>query len=67
VALAIAGVVPFLSGSIEWLEAVAWSMIIVQALDAATRTTIKDHTKTFGPAATAILNLVTVVWLMQAT
>jgi hypothetical protein len=41
-------------------------MIIVQARDAVIGTTIKDRMKTFGPAGTALLNLVTVIWLIQA-
>jgi len=59
-ALVIASMVPFLTGSTEWLQAIAWSMIIVQACDAVIGTTIKDRMKTFGPAGTALLNLVAV-------
>jgi hypothetical protein len=47
-ALVIASVVPFQTGSTEWLKAIAWSMIIVQACDAFIGTTIKDRMKTFG-------------------
>ena len=66
-ALFVASVVPFLSGSGGWLLAVAWSMIIVQALDAIVGMTIKDNVKTFGPAPTALLNLAAVIWLIQST
>jgi len=66
-ALFVASVVPFLSGSVGWLLAVAWSMIIVQALDAIVGMTIKDKVKTFGPATTALLNLAAVIWLLQST
>ncbi|HEV7602572.1 MAG TPA: hypothetical protein VGO49_20240 [Bradyrhizobium sp.] len=66
VALATASAVPFLTGSTEWLQAIAWSMIIVQACDALIGTTIKDRMKTFGPAGTAVLNLAAVIWLIQA-
>jgi hypothetical protein len=59
--------VPFLSGSVGWLLAVAWSMIIVQALDAVVGMTVKDNVKTFGPAGTAFLNLAAVIWLIQST
>jgi hypothetical protein len=52
--------------STEWLQAIAWSMIIVQACDGFMGTTIKDRMKTFGPAGTALLNLVAVLWLIQA-
>ena len=65
-ALVIASGVPFLTGSTEWLQAIAWSMIIVQACDAVIGMTIKDRMKTFGPGGTALLNLVAVIWLIQA-
>jgi hypothetical protein len=65
-ALAVASAVPFFTGSTGWLEAVAWSMIIVQAGDAVVGRTIKDPMKTYGPAATAVLNLAAVIWLIQA-
>jgi hypothetical protein len=65
-ALVIASAVPFLTGSSGWLQAVAWSMIIVQACDAVIGGTIKDPMKTYGPAGTALLNLVAVIWLIQA-
>jgi hypothetical protein len=44
----------------------AWSMIIVQACDAVIGTTINDRIKIFGPAGTALLNLVAVIWLIQS-
>jgi len=44
----------------------AWSMIIVQACDAVIGGTINDPIKTYGPAVTALLNLVAVIWLIQA-
>jgi len=65
-ALVIASAVPFFTGSTGWLQAVAWSMIIVQAGDAVIGGTIKDPMKTYGPAGTALLNLVGVIWLIQA-
>jgi hypothetical protein len=65
-ALMIASAVPFLTGSAEWLQAIAWSMIVVQAGDAVIGTTIKDRMKTFGPAGTALLNLAAVIWLIRA-
>jgi hypothetical protein len=64
--LAAASAVPFLTGSSEWLQAIAWSLVIVQAGDAVIGTTIKDHIKTFDPAGTALLNLVAVIWLLKA-
>jgi hypothetical protein len=44
----------------------AWSMIVVQACDAVIGATIKDPMKTYGPAGTALLNLMAVIWLIQA-
>jgi hypothetical protein len=66
VALTIVSAVPFVTGSTGWLQAIAWSMIVVQAGDAVVGMTIKDRMKTFGPAGTALLNLVAVIWLIQA-
>src|SRR6267154_6663480 len=65
-ALVITSAVPFFTGSTGWLQAIAWSMIIVQAGDAVIGGTIKDPMKTYGPAGTALLNLVAVIWLIQA-
>jgi hypothetical protein len=65
-ALVIASAVPFLTGSTGWLQAMAWSMIIVQACDAVIGGTINDPMKTYGPAVTALLNLVAVTWLIRA-
>jgi hypothetical protein len=65
-ALVIASAVPFFTGSTGWLQAIAWSMIIVQVGDAVIGGTIKDPMKTYGPAGTALLNLVAVIWLIQA-
>ena len=65
-ALMIASAVPFLTGSTGWLQAMAWSMVIVQACDAVIGGTINDPMKTYGPAVTALLNLVAVIWLIQA-
>jgi len=66
IALVIASAVPFLTGSTGWLQAMASSMIMVQACDAIIGTTIKDRMKTFGPAGTALLNLAALIWLFQA-
>lgn len=63
-ALVIVCMIPFLNGSSPWLQAAAWSMIIVQACDAAIGVVIRDRMKTFGPAGTAALNLAALIWLM---
>ena len=65
VALVIASVVPFLTDSTPWLEAIACSMIIVQICDAGIGAVAKDRMKTLGPAGTAVLNLAAVVWLLR--
>ena len=65
-ALVIASAAPYLTGSTGWLQAMAWNMIIVQGCDAVIGGTIKDPMKTYGPAVTALLNLVAVIWLIQA-
>lgn len=65
-ALGIASIVSFWTGSSQWLLAVAVIMIIVQAGDALIGLRIKDHLKTFGPAATSIINLLALSWLIQS-
>ena len=65
IAFAVISAVPFLSGSIPWLEAIAVGMIILQAGDAVIGMTIHDRMKTFGPAGTAIANLAALVWLIS--
>ena len=67
VALVVAGVMPFLTGATQWLQAVALSMIIVQACDTVIGLTIKDRMKTFGPAGIALLNLAALIWLVSPT
>ena len=63
--LAIASAVPFLTGSLAGLEAIAGVMIAVQALDACIGVFIKDRMKTFGPAAIALANLAALIWLVN--
>src|SRR5258708_35270191 len=64
-ALVIASAVPFFTGSTGWLQAVAWSMIIVQAGDAVIGGAIKKPMKNYGPPGTAPLNLLGGVLLFQ--
>ncbi|MFD2052904.1 hypothetical protein ACFSQT_07200 [Mesorhizobium calcicola] len=66
VALVVASAVPFFTGSVEWLEAVAWIMILVQAGDAVIGTAIDDRMKTFGPAGASLANLMALLWLIQS-
>jgi hypothetical protein len=66
VALAIFSFVPFLTGSRGWLLAMAACMIVVQAGDAGVGATIGDRMKTYGPAATAIVNGIAVLWFLRS-
>ena len=63
-AFAIISVYAFVDGSVQWLQAAATGMIIVQALDAVIGVVIKDAMKTFGPAGTAIANVAALILLM---
>ena len=62
--LVVLSLVPFFNGSSPWLQAIAWSMIIVQACDAVIGVVIKDRIKTFGPAGTAVANFAALIWLL---
>lgn len=64
-ALTVVGITTFVTGSGQWLYAVAVAMIIVQACDAVIGVTIKDTMKTLGPAGTAIGNLAVLVWFLS--
>jgi hypothetical protein len=59
---ALLSLVPALTGSHVWLQAVAVGMIIVQACDAAIGVSIRDRMKTYGPAGTALATLIALVW-----
>ncbi len=61
-AFTLISLVPFVTGSTPWLEAVAIGMIIVQFCDAGVGVTIHDRMKTLGPAGTAVVNFAVLVW-----
>jgi hypothetical protein len=63
--LALISLVPSMTGSEAWLQAVAVGMIVVQACDAAIGVSIHDRMKTYGPAGTAIANAIALVWLLK--
>ena len=46
-------------------EAIAFTMIIVQAADAVIGVRLGDRLKTLGPAATSLANAIALVWLVQ--
>jgi len=56
--------VPWLTGSVSWLLAAAWGLIVVQALDAGIGHRLGDRIKTWGPLGVSAVNLVAVFWLM---
>jgi|HubBroStandDraft_4_1064222.scaffolds.fasta_scaffold717798_1 hypothetical protein len=66
VALVLVSAAPFLTGSTQWLLAVACGMTIVQACDAVIGVTIKNRMKTLGPAGIALLNLLAAIWLLNS-
>jgi hypothetical protein len=66
VALAAVAVAALFSGSVGFAVAVGLAMVVVQALDAVVGSTIPDRLKTVGPAATAVVNLAAVVWLLAS-
>src|SRR5882757_1001264 len=66
-ALAIASAVPFFTGSSSWLLAVAVCMTIVQTGDAVIGVIKNNRIETFGPLATAAVNLIAIVWHIYAT
>lgn len=65
IAFVVVSAVPLLTGSLQWLEAAAVGMVIVQACDAAVGVILMDKVKMFGPAGTAIANLAALVWLIS--
>jgi hypothetical protein len=64
-ALLISSLAPLVTWSIPWLEAVACTMILIQACDAAIGALSRDRMKTYGPAGMAALNLAALIWLLS--
>ena len=62
-ALAIAAVIALILNSVGYLQAVALSMVIVQAADAVIGAMNRERLKTIGPAITALVNAVALGWL----
>jgi hypothetical protein len=56
--------VPWLTGSYSWLLAGGWGMVLVQGLDAGIGRRAGDRFRTWGPAATSVVGVVAVIWLM---
>jgi hypothetical protein len=64
-ALAVAAVTVFFVRSDSFLEAIALAMVVVQAGDAFIGVQIHDRLKTIGPALTAFVNAIALIWLLQ--
>ncbi len=62
IGLVVISIVPLTGERHDWLVAAATAMIVVQAADALVGAGIKDRVKTFGPAATATINLALLLW-----
>ncbi len=64
-ALVVTATVALLTRSNSYVEAIAVTMVIVQAVDAVIGVRIRDRLKTVGPAATALVNAAALVWLLR--
>ena len=64
-AVAVVAVTAFFVGSSSFLEAIALVMVIVQAADALIGLKIHDRLKAIGPALTALVNAIALIWLWQ--
>lgn len=64
VALTLVAVVAPMTGSVGFIAAAAVAMILVQALDSVVGAQVHDRVKTVGPAITAIVNAVALIWLL---
>jgi hypothetical protein len=62
-ALAFTAVAACVFRSEGFLMAVALAMVIVQTVDALIGAADRDRLKTYGPAATALIDLATLLWL----
>ncbi|MCA1840611.1 MAG: hypothetical protein ABR507_04430 [Actinomycetota bacterium] len=63
IALATAATVALFASSNAYLEAIALTMVIVQAADSVVGAIIHDRLKTIGPGLTSVANAVALVWL----
>jgi hypothetical protein len=63
--LLISSLAPLVTRSTSWLEAVACTMILIQACDAAIGAMTGDRMKTYGPAGVGALNLAVFLWLLS--
>jgi hypothetical protein len=64
IALLVVAVIAPLTGSVAFVAASAIAMIVVQGVDAVIGVRLRDRVKTFGPAATALAGLASLVWVL---
>ena len=65
-ALAVVAVAAVFVSSVPFLAAIAVAMILAQAVDAAIGVPQRDRLKTWGPALTALVNLIALVWMLAS-
>jgi hypothetical protein len=65
-ALAAVAVAALFTGSVGFAAAASAAMAVVQGADAFVGAAIPDRVKTFGPAATSVAGLATLVWMLAA-
>ncbi|MEP7178367.1 MAG: hypothetical protein ABI775_04715 [Pseudonocardiales bacterium] len=62
-ALAVAATVVAVVQTRPWLQAVALTMVVLQAGDAVIGWMMRDRLRSVGPAATSVVNLAALVWV----
>ena len=60
---AVSTIAPFTS-SVDFVAEMAVVMVIVQGADSVVGARIRDSLKTYGPAATAVVNAAVLAWLL---
>ncbi|PJJ55304.1 hypothetical protein CLV54_3194 [Compostimonas suwonensis] len=65
-ALLVVAIVALFTGSVAFVAAIAIAMVIVQVADAVIGVRIRDRLKTVGPAATALVDLAALVWMLAS-
>lgn len=65
-ALLLVAVVAIFTDNLAFVAAVALAMTAVQLADAVIGARIQDLVKTVGPAATGVVNLAAVIWMLTS-
>lgn len=63
-ALAAVAIVALFTGSEPFVASIAVAMVLVQGADAVIGLVTADRVKTLGPAATAVVNLAALIWML---